>query len=245
MPERVNITVLYVGSSLLSPLRKAESEINSCCPFAVRVAAYNCGGPIEAGRWERIEQDLLASELVFIIHVTDQENANRIIGALDRIEARGRTVIAFNCMPDLMRQTRMGRLDFKSLMRPGSDSNGGQGSQVSARSIVRKLGSWMADAFKRGDTSQEAGRRPDHGHYVRLIGRLPSVLRLVPGAGRLRDVKNYLYLFCYFLQPTPNNIRSMLLYAIKHYVPGCEVHEKLALPETLPAEAIYHPDAPG
>jgi magnesium chelatase subunit H len=100
----------------------------------------------------------------------------------------------------------------------------------------------MADAFKRG---RQAGKRADHGQYVRLIGKLPSVLRLVPGAGRLRDVKNYLYLFCYFLQPTPDNIRSMLLYAIKQYVPGIEIDEKLDAPESLPAVAVYHPDSPG
>jgi magnesium chelatase subunit H len=245
MPEQVNITVLYVGSSLLAPLKKAEGEINARFPFAVRVAAHNCGAALAVEDWERVERDLPGSDLVFIIHVTDEENATRIISALGRIEGRAPAVIAFNCMLDLMRQTRMGRLDFNSLMKQGGDGNGGRGRQVSIRNIVKKLGSWMADTFKGGRESREGKKRADHSQYVRLIGRLPSVLKLVPGAGRLKDLKNYLHLFCYFLQPTPNNIRSMLLYAIRHYVPGCEVEEKLAPPESLPAEAIYHPDAGG
>ena len=74
---------------------------------------------------------------------------------------------------------------------------------------------------------------------------MPALLRFVPNAGRLRDVKHYLYLFCYFLQPTPGNIRSMLLYALKHYS-ACERLSKVEIPppETMPAVGIYHPDAP-
>ena len=73
---------------------------------------------------------------------------------------------------------------------------------------------------------------------------MPSLLRFIPSAGALRDVKNYLTLFCYFLQPTPANIRSMLLHALKHYVPDEKLKRiKIPLPESMPAVAIYHPDA--
>ena len=74
---------------------------------------------------------------------------------------------------------------------------------------------------------------------------LPSLLRFVPGAGALRDVKNYLMMFCYFLQPTPANIRSMLLYALKHYGDDERLRKiKIPPPESMPSIAIYHPDAP-
>src|SRR5262249_10720812 len=65
-----------------------------------------------------------------------------------------------------------------------------------------------------------------------------------PNAGKLRDIKNYLYLFCYFLQPTPSNIRSMLLYAIQQYVPGYQKRIETEAPVSLPAIGVYHPDAP-
>jgi hypothetical protein len=51
------------------------------------------------------------------------------------------------------------------------------------------------------------------------MGRTSAgLLRFVPNAGRLRDAKNYLLLVSYFLQPTPNNIRSMILLALREYV---------------------------
>ena len=79
---------------------------------------------------------------------------------------------------------------------------------------------------------------------MKLIGRLPAILKFVPGAGKLGDVKNYLLLFCYFLQPTSNNIRSMLLYAIKSYASPRSKSFKIEPPEAVPVVAAYHPDAP-
>ena len=111
----VKITVLYVGTSLLSPLKKAEAEINELYSLGLRVAAHNCGAPLTALEWQSAARDISESEIVFVIHVTDSENAFRIISALDALGEK-QTVIAFNCMPDLMRRTRMGRLDFGKLM---------------------------------------------------------------------------------------------------------------------------------
>ena len=85
-----------------------------------------------------------------------------------------------------------------------------------------------------------AGGAPDD-------AELDEFSELARSAGRLRDIKYYLQIFCYFLQPTPVNIRSMVLYAIKHYVPDERVKKsaiKVPPPETMPAVAIYHPDAP-
>jgi magnesium chelatase subunit H len=88
-------------------------------------------------------------------------------------------------------------------------------------------------------------RSRSHTTYLKLVDRMPRLLKFVPNAGRLRDLKNYLYLFCYFLQPTPANISSMVLYALKEYVPDARLSAVKAQPlETLPAVAIYHPDAP-
>lgn len=236
----MKITVLYVGTSLPAPLKKAESEINDSYALNLTVAAHNCGATLDDDKWREAERDIAQSDLVFIIHVTDGENAARIAASIDQYRNRHHAVIAINCMPELMRRTRMGKLDFGRLMKAKPD--GGRGREASTRNIARKLGTWLADTIKGRD---KEGTKSHHGQYVKLMKRLPAILRLVPGAGRLGDIKNYLYLFCYFLQPTPNNIRSMLLYAIKHYAPGQRQTIKVGPPEDVPAVAIYHPDAPG
>jgi magnesium chelatase subunit H len=246
----LNITVLYVGSSLLAPLKQAEREINREHALELHLAAYNFGATFSESEWQAVENDLSGADLVFVIHVMDGENAARLLDALERYRQRHHAVVVINCMPDLMRRTRMGKLDFKRLFGGGrkdaltqdsGDAETGKGEEKRARHLAGKIGAWMGEQARAA--REKKGR--SHTQYLKLVDRLPSILRFVPNAGRLRDVKHYLYLFCYFLQPTPANISSMMLYAIKHYVPDERVSGlKVAQPETMPAVAIYHPDAP-
>jgi magnesium chelatase subunit H len=211
----MNITVLYVGSSLLAPLKNAEREINRLYDLDLRVAAYNFGSPLSDSEWSDVERDLGEANIVFVIHVMDGENASRLVKALE--DRKHDAVIVINCMPELMRYTRMGRLD------------------------VGKLGS-AASWLK----TKPNKRKTNHGTYLRLVDRLPGILRFIPTTGALTDAKHYLYLFCYFLQPTPSNIQSMLLYSLKHYARDKRLKSlKLAEPQQVPSVAIYHPDAPG
>ena len=211
----MKIVVLYVGSSLLAPLKNAEREINRAHGLGLQVAAYNFGSPLSESEWNEVESDLADANLVFVIHVMDGENASRLVRALD--SRKHDAVIVINCMPELMRHTRMGRLD------------------------VARLGlvsSWLKK-------SQPKNRKANHSHYLKLVDRLPRVLKFVPTAGAFTDAKHYLNLFCYFLQPTPANIQSMLLYALKYYVDDPRLKRlKLAAPQQAPSVAIYHPDAP-
>jgi magnesium chelatase subunit H len=268
-------TVLYVGSSLLGPLRQAEGEINRRHRAGLRVAAHNFGAPLAEEEWAEVERDLGESDVVFVIHVTDGENAARLLPLLRRFETRHRAVVVINCMPELMRRTRMGKLSFGGAREDRDEEKskaGGEGSAAvdkgagvadgrargageegsgargdrsdgegRARRLVKSVGAWMGEQAR----ARRGGSGSRHTQYLKLVERVPSLLRFVPGAGRLRDVKNYLYLFCYFLQPTPANVCSMLLYALKHYAGDARLARvQVPPPETVPAVGIYHPDAP-
>jgi magnesium chelatase subunit H len=236
----VNVTFFYVGSSLLAPLRNAEREINRQQAITLHIAAHNFGASLNHDEWGKVEVDLSEADVVFVIHVMDGENAARLLPALDKYKARHRAVIVINCMPDLMRRTRMGRLDLGWLL--GKDiSHKGAKTQSEPVRLLSTVGSWVGRQARARN-----GRKNGHGHqYLKLVDRLPGILRFVPSTGTLRDVKNYLYLFCYFLQPTPTNIRSMVLFALKHYVPDERLKRvKIPAPEKMPSVAIYHPDAP-
>ncbi len=238
--------VLYVGSSLLAPLRKAEEEINRRHKLALSVATYNFGAELVEDEWRKVESDLAGADIVFVFHVTDGANAARLISLLKLTEKNQSAVVVINCMPDLMKRTRMGKLRFGGdAGRAISDSAAEDEKQKSAegrtRRLVKSVGAWMGEqARARGGKG-----RSGHGQYMRLVERMPTLLKYVPTAGKLRDVKHYLYLFCYFIQPTPANIQAMLLYAIKHYAAGERLAKiKVPPPETMPAAGIYHPDAP-
>ena len=251
------ITVLYVGSSLLAPLRNAEREINGQHGLDLGVATYNFGASFTEDEWGVIEADLRASEVLFVIHVMDSENATRLLNWLERSGGSHRAVIVINCMPDLMKRTRMGKLDIGRLagnssrkgakaQRPangaGSRGRSEDDEAAKATSLLGSIGSWIGQQAR----GKGASRKNGHGRaqYLKFANHLPSLLRFVPGAGQLRDVKNYLMMFCYFLQPTPANIRSMLLYALKNYVDDERLKAmNIPPPESMPSVAIYHPDA--
>jgi magnesium chelatase subunit H len=247
----MKITVFYVGTSLLAALKRAEEEINARHRLALKVSTHNCGAPLSEAEWREVNSHLSASDIVFIIHVTDGENAARINAALDLHSRQHHAVIAFNCMPDLMRRTRLGKLDFAGLMRSRKNEKAGD-VQSPASGFAQKLSTWMGDFMKtsRSTSGNRVARKPsgppgNTDAYLKLIRRLPAVLKFVPSAGRLKDIKNYLLLFGYFLQPTPGNIRSMLLLAIKQYVPGDRKTIVIDPPEEMPLVGIYHPDSNG
>jgi magnesium chelatase subunit H len=232
----MKITALIVGSSLLGPLRHAEGEINRRHAVGLRVAAHNLGAPLAEDEWDVVERDLCESEIVFVIHVTDGENAECLIRLLGRHGGARRAVVVINCMPELMRQTRMGRLSFGGAAKTEGEEKGGGAGR--ARRLLKSVGSWM------GEQARARGRGGKHTQYLRFVERMPALLRFVPGAGRLGDVKNYLYLFCYFLQPTPANVCSMLLHALKNYGGDPRLAGvKVPPPEAVPAVGVYHPDA--
>src|SRR5690349_5296210 len=149
----MKIVVLYVGSSLLAPLKNAEREINRVHDLGLKVAPYNFGSPLSDQEWGEVEGNLADANLVFVIHVMDGENASRLVRALDTQQHDA--VIVINCMPELMRHTRMGRLD------------------------VARLGlvsSWLKN-------SRPRNRKANHSHYLKLVDRLPGVLKFIPTAG--------------------------------------------------------------
>jgi magnesium chelatase subunit H len=241
----MNVTVLYVGSSLLAPLRKAEREINRDHRLDFRLSAYNFGAPFTDEQWETIESDLTGADVVFVIHVMDGENASHLLPLLDR---RAKATIVINCMPELMKRTRAGKLDFAKLPGVRSKAPAAKGKaqgedDLNDGGLLRSISSWIGRQAKgKGKNGAASHGRTD---YLKWAERLPGLLRFVPNAGRLRDAKNYLLLVSYFLQPTPNNIRSMILLALKEYVDDERLKTiDVPAPEALPSVGIYHPDAP-
>ncbi|MGI9068335.1 MAG: cobaltochelatase subunit CobN [Pyrinomonadaceae bacterium] len=245
----MKLTVFYIGSSLLAPLKNAERELNRDYNLNLHLAACNFGSPLSDNEWLAVENDLKDADVVFVIHVMDGENAARLIPALEKYRTRHAAVIVINCMPDLMRRTRMGRLDVSRLLGngQGKEGNGERERKPGGKgaTLLSTVGSWVGRQVRGG--VKENGKKHGHGQYLKLIDRLPGILRFVPTAGGLRDVKHYLNIFCYFLQPTPPNIRSMILYALKEYVPDDKLTMakiKIPPPQHIPSVAIYHPDSP-
>src|SRR4051794_19729295 len=171
----MKVTALIVGSSLLGPLRAAEGEINRRHRgVALRVAAHNLGAPLSRGEWAEVERDLAESEVVFVIHVTDGENAARLVPLLKRFEASARAVVVINCMPELMRRTRMGKLRFGGGAEREVSDEGGESlakTEGRARRLAKSVAAWMGEQARTRHSSKGGGRSK-HTQYLRLVERM-------------------------------------------------------------------------
>ncbi|MEW5976149.1 MAG: cobaltochelatase subunit CobN [Acidobacteriota bacterium] len=234
-PYTPRVAVFYVGSSLLSPLKAAERDLRTE-HLSLKVDAYNCGLPLDQQEWEAAKASLSRSDAVLVVHLTDDENARYLEDSLAKVCSQNTPIIVLNCLPRLMRLTRLGRLDLNRILRP----NGGLESRTPAMRLIRRLNTWMAGSLKAGTG---AGRRVPASSYLKLVHRVPALLRFLPGVGALRDLKNYLTLYSYFLQPTPTNIRSLLTLLLKYYVRGCASLPTPPPAERQPTVGIYHPQA--
>ncbi len=232
--QSITIPVFFVGSSLPGPLRQAERDINRRHHLGVRIACHNCTLPLAEADWAQAERDLAAADIVFVIHVTDNENSVRIGAALDRFRSRHRAVIVINCLRALMMRTRLGERELFAIFREKGHQTG------FVPRFLQKVTTWMA-GYARAHCSKGSTHRPER--YLKFLRQTPAVLRFLPSTGALGDIKHYLTLFCYFLQPTPTNIRSMVLCSIKHSMPVRGKDLKIAPPESRPVTGIYHPDA--
>src|SRR6187455_61095 len=148
----MKVTVLYVGSSLLAPLKNAEREINRDYNLDLRIAAHNFGAPLDDIQWNHVERDVSESDVLFVIHVMDGENASRLLSALERHHKRHYAVIVINCMPELMRRTRMGRLDVAGLFgQTDAEKDGGSRKHRAGRGLrlLSSAGSWVGSQARR------------------------------------------------------------------------------------------------
>src|SRR5438876_307643 len=104
----------------------------------------------------------------------DGENASRLLSLLDVRETMGGAVVVINCMPELMKRTRMGKLDFGRLAgisRKGAETQrkanaeGGreaakQGDEAGkATSLLGSIGAWIG---KKAKGKNKKARRRDH-----------------------------------------------------------------------------------
>src|ERR1041384_3477385 len=152
----MKVSVLYVGSSLLAPLRNAEAQINLRHGLELKIATYNFGSNFIDDEWLKIENDLDESEVIFVIHVMDGENATRLLPQLYRLRKQ-RTVIVINWMPALMKRTRMGKLDFAKLPAAGAKGKGerakGKESKpgdANPRGLLKSVSSWVGRHTRNG-----------------------------------------------------------------------------------------------
>jgi magnesium chelatase subunit H len=127
-----------------------------------------------------------------------------------------KTIFIFESMPEAMALTKVGSYQ------------------------VTEGKSGMPDMVKKIAKMLVKGRDEDALYgYMKLMKIMRTILPLVPN--KAKDFKNWLMVYSYWLQPTPENIANMFRLILREYF-GSNV--KVEPIVDVPNMGLYHPDAP-
>src|SRR5260370_28519964 len=109
-----------------------------------------------------------------------------------------------NCMPELMKRIRMGKLDFERLSGIGSRKGtkaqrsskeakthresdpDGNAEAGKATGLLQSIGSWIGRQARSNGSKNGQAKGHGRAQYLKFANRLPSLLRFAPRAGGLR-----------------------------------------------------------
>ncbi|HLY64401.1 MAG TPA: cobaltochelatase subunit CobN, partial [Chloroflexota bacterium] len=210
----MKITFLVVERSFLTSLRQAAAEIRDGQQIDLELAVHVLPDLKGDGAWQTIAADVSSSLAVFAVHVTDEAAAAQVGVALERALG-SRLPLAFvplNCTASLMRHVRLGKLDLA----------GQRGFMSAFGKLIRR----------------PSGRRSAES-FAAFAGRVSRWLRFAPGRGQ--EFRAYLQLYSYYLNSSPENLRSLLLFVLRRYG---DLEVAVDPPREYPTASLYHPDAP-
>jgi magnesium chelatase subunit H len=156
------------------------------------------------------------SDCVFMSMINFKEQIDWFKEQVDA-STNDKTIFVFESMPEAMSMTKVGSYAV-------GDGKAG-----------------MPDMVKKIAKMLVKGRDEDALYgYMKLMKIMRTILPLVPN--KAKDFKNWLMVYSYWLQPTPENIVNMFRLILREYF-GANVQVEPIV--DVPNMGIYHPDAPG
>ncbi|TNJ37379.1 magnesium chelatase subunit H [Prosthecochloris vibrioformis] len=156
------------------------------------------------------------ADCIFMSMINFKDQVDWFKEQLEHATNPDKTIFVFESMPDAMALTKVGNYVV-------SEGKGG-----------------MPDAVKNVARMLVKGRDEDALYgYMKLMKIMRTILPLVPK--KAKDFKNWLMVYSYWMQPTPENIVNMFRLILREYFN--EPVEVAPLVD-VPNMGLYHPDAP-
>lgn len=155
------------------------------------------------------------ADCIFMSMIQFKEQVDWFKEQLEEASNKDKTVFIFESMPDAMALTKVG--DY-------AVSEGKGGMPESVKKIAKML-------VKGRDEDALYG-------YMKLMKIMRTILPLVPK--KAKDFKNWLLVYSYWMQPTPENIANMFRLILREY---CDEPLEVGPIVDVPNMGLYHPDA--
>ncbi|MGB9753628.1 magnesium chelatase subunit H [Roseiflexus castenholzii] len=208
---------LTMDGNHFAALREGAGLLHRDEGIALSLACYDTNALRTAADWQRLTDDVAASDFVFGSMLFGED----FVRPLEPILAQATApVCIITSNPALIRTTRLGRFDLRKKVEEQEAS---------------LLSRWM-HKFRPKNGRGEGQRQ------LALMRNLGRVLQHIPG--KARDLATYVAVHQYWMHSSPENLRRMLVMLIERYVPGYQGRLKVLPPIEYPDVALLHPDAP-
>ncbi|MBL6956042.1 MAG: magnesium chelatase subunit H [Chlorobium phaeobacteroides] len=156
------------------------------------------------------------ADCVFMSMIQFKDQVDWFREQLEQASNQEKTIFVFESMPDAMALTKVGNYAV---------GEGKGGMPESVKKIAKML-------VKGRDEDALYG-------YMKLMKIMRTILPLVPK--KAKDFKNWLLVYSYWMQPTPENIANMFRLILREY---CNEQLEVGPIVDVPNMGLYHPDAP-
>ncbi len=220
-PPPLSIAFVTMDSHLASTLARVEqrliTEIPGLC-ISVHAADEWAHDPAVLAR---CRHDIATADIVIATMLFLEDHIRDVADALRAKRENCDAMLCCVAAAEITKLTRMGRLDMTA-------------EPTGPVALLKKL----RGQGKRGKGSGEA--------QMRLLRRLPKVMRFVPGVGQ--DLRAYFLGMQYWLAGSEENLANMVRLLVDRYVPPTRrpaiSKRAIAEPVEYPECGLYHPALP-
>jgi magnesium chelatase subunit H len=174
--------------------------------------------------------DIAAADILIVTMLFLEEHFLPVLGALQARRAQCDAMLCAMSAAEVVKLTRLGRFDMS---KPATGP----------MAFLKRLRGKQPEA---GDSGRSA-RGGSGEQQMRMLRRLPKILRFIPGTAQ--DVRVYFLGLQYWLGGSQDNMVSMARMLINRYAAGPREHLKGQLPPKDPIDypelGVYHPDLKG
>lgn len=202
-------------------MRKAFEALSPEIQERLRLTAANTLDLAEDP--EKLARAVASADLLVISHILSEEEIGRVEHLVEHALSPGAHLLVMNSLRPLLMKTRLGSLSLGAVVQGMNRAPSGPGAKFAA--LFRRLAT-----------------EDDLTEVIRDFRRaLPSLLQALPAP--LRGLEVYIRACLYWNEPSPENLRSLMLMAAHRLGSGFEdFADHVAEPEIFEATGLYHPE---
>ena len=230
----MRVVLVTMDSHLISAVERARRGLVRDLPglrLTVHAASEWADKPTALAR---CRADIGSADIIIVTMLFMEEHFMPLLADLKARRDHCDAMVCAMSAGEVTKLTRMGKFDMSA---PASG----------AMALLKKLREKMSGKSASGDAKDGAPKATAGAQQMKMLRRLPQILRFIPGAAQ--DVRAYFLVLQYWLAGSHENMASLVQLLVDRYADGprhaLRGQSKPAAPIEYPELGLYHPRMEG